>query len=408
MSERAPGSGDRLLPYLGARFAAGTGVTMLRAAIAWQVFAVSHSALHLGLIGLVQFVPALGFTLIGGAVADSRDRRRVIMRTGLVPLGCGVVLAAATLSGHVGLGMLYAMVFAAAVGMSFEGPAASALLPALVGRERFPRAVAQAQTTRALAFATGPAIGGLVIGDAGIAAAYAVAASLSALGLLLISRIDVPSTVTEGRRADWASIRQALAYVWKNPVVLGCMTLDMLAVIFGGAAALLPVYASDILRVGAHGYGLLAASLDLGAIVCSGALAVLPPIRRAGPVLLGAVAVYGFATILFGVSRWFPLSVAAYMLVGMADQVSVVLRSTAIQLATPDELRGRVSGVNLVFIGASNQLGAAESGLVAAATSATFSVVSGGLASVLTVAAVAWAFPALRRYRLPSSAPSAA
>jgi len=178
------------------------------------------------------------------------------------------------------------------------------------------------------------------------------------------------------------------------------MTLDMLAVIFGGAAALLPIYAADILHVGPRGYGILVSSLDIGALLCSAALTFLPPITRAGPALLLSVAIYGLATILFGVSRWFPLSVGAYMMVGIADQVSVVLRSITIQLTTPDGLRGRVSSVNLVFIGASNQLGAAESGFLAALTSPTISVVGGGLASLLVVLGIALAFPELRRYRL--------
>jgi hypothetical protein len=177
------------------------------------------------------------------------------------------------------------------------------------------------------------------------------------------------------------------------------MLLDMLAVVFGGAAALLPIYATEILHAGPRGYGLLTSSLELGALVTSLVLIVLPPIRRAGAALLVAVGVYGVATVVFGLSRWFPLSVAAYMAVGMADQVSVVMRSTAIQLSTPDALRGRVSGVNMIFIGASNQLGAAESGFVAALTSATFSVVSGGLASLAVLAAVAIGLPELRRYR---------
>jgi len=187
-------------------------------------------------------------------------------------------------------------------------------------------------------------------------------------------------------------------------VVLGCMTLDMFAVIFGGAAALLPIYATEILRVGPRGYGLLTSSLELGALVMSLALTILPPIRRAGVALLAAVGVYGLATIVFGLSRWFPLSVLAYMTVGMADQVSVVMRSTAIQLSTPDALRGRVSSVNMIFIGASNQLGAAESGFVAALTSAPFSVVSGGVASLLVLGIVAAALPELRRYRIDGAA----
>jgi hypothetical protein len=187
--------------------------------------------------------------------------------------------------------------------------------------------------------------------------------------------------------------------VRRRPVVLGCMTLDMFAVIFGGATALLPIYANQILAVGARGYGVLSASLEAGALLSALALMTLPPIRRAGRALLIAVGVYGAATIVFGFSRSFPLSVAAYMMVGIADQISVVMRSTAIQLSTPDELRGRVSSVNFIFIGASNQLGAAESGFLAALTNAPFSVVSGGVASLVVLAIVALTLPELRHYR---------
>jgi predicted MFS family arabinose efflux permease len=181
------------------------------------------------------------------------------------------------------------------------------------------------------------------------------------------------------------------------------MMLDMFAVIFGGANALLPVYANEILHVGPRGYGLLSSAFELGALLVSFALTALPPIRRTGRALLAAVGVYGVATVVFGVSRSFPLSVAAYLVVGMADQVSVVMRSTAIQLSTPDEVRGRVSAVNMLFINASNQLGAAESGFLAAATSATFAVVSGGIAALGVVALVAWRMPELRRYRLAAA-----
>jgi len=215
--------------------------------------------------------------------------------------------------------------------------------------------------------------------------------------MLSLSRLPPLGAATDAR-ISWAAIREGLVYVWRSPIVLGCMTLDMFAVILGGATALLPIYASDILQVGELGYGLLSGSLELGAMLMSAALILLPGFRRAGPALLGAVAVYGTATIVFGLSRWFPLSVLAYMVAGMADAVSVVLRGTAIQLSTPDALRGRVSSVNFIFIGASNQLGAAESGFLAALTSATFAVVSGGLGCLLVVALVAWRMPDLRRY----------
>jgi MFS family permease len=205
---------------------------------------------------------------------------------------------------------------------------------------------------------------------------------------------------TAGRSVTLQMIREGLAYVRRHQVILGCMTLDMFAVIFGGASALLPIYANDILDVGASGYGLLTSSLEIGALIMSLVLIVLPPLAHAGRALLLGVAVYGVATIVFGFSRSFPLSLLAYVIVGVGDQVSVVMRATIIQLATPDELRGRVSSVNMVFIGASNQLGAAESGFVAALTNATFSVVSGGVGCLLVLVVVALTLPEVRRYRI--------
>jgi MFS family permease len=203
------------------------------------------------------------------------------------------------------------------------------------------------------------------------------------------------------------AIREGLTYVRRQQVILGCMTLDMFAVIFGGANALLPIYANDILHVGASGYGLLTSSLEVGALITSLLLIVAPRITQAGRALLIGVAVYGIATVVFGLSRSFPLSVIAYMIVGIGDQVSVVMRATAIQLSTPDELRGRVSSVNMVFIGASNQLGAVESGFVAALTNATFSVVSGGIGCLIVLAIVVATLPKLRRYRIEFNEPAA-
>jgi len=191
--------------------------------------------------------------------------------------------------------------------------------------------------------------------------------------------------------------------VRKSPMIWGCMTLDMFAVIFGGATALLPIFATDILHVGARGYGLLSSSLELGAFSSALVMMLRPTTVKAGRALLAAVAVYGVATIVFGLSRAFPLSVAAYMIAGMADQVSVVMRQTTIQLLTPDELRGRVSAVNMIAIAASNQLGAVESGFVAAATSAPFAVVSGGIGCLVVLGIVAWRVPELWRYRFAHS-----
>jgi MFS family permease len=390
--------------YLGSRFCSAAAMTMLRAAIAWHVFALSHSAFHLGLIGLVQFVPVLSFTLVGGAVADTYERRKVIILAQLVPMLCAGVLFAATQHGVVTLPLLYGMVLLVAVAAAFENPARAALLPALVPRDAFARAVTWSSTVQALAFMSGPTACGFIIAGPGIGAVYAVYVVLL-LGSLLALAFLRHAARGHGRGAvTFAAAVEGLAFVRRNPVVLGCMTLDMFAVIFGGATALLPIYANDILMVGPRGYGVLNAALEAGALLSSLALVVLPPITRAGRALLVAVGVFGAATIVFGLSRSFPLSVLAYMAAGVADQVSVVMRSTAIQLSTPDELRGRVSAVNFIFIGASNQLGAVESGFVAALTNATFSVVSGGIGCLLVLAIVAARMPDLRRYRIDTGA----
>jgi MFS family permease len=391
--------------YLASRFCTASAMMMMRAAIAWHVYALSHSAFHLGLIGLAQFVPVLSLMLVGGAVADVYDRRKVMMAAQAIPLGTSLALLVATRSGVATLPLLYAAVVLNGVAWAFDSPSRAALLPTIVSRDAFPRAVTIASTNQALAFTTGPAVCGWVIASAGIEAVYAVPAGLVAGSLAVLLFVRSPGRPAAGGAVSLRAIREGIRFVRRQRVVLGCMLLDMLAVIFGGAAALLPIYATEILHAGARGYGLLTSSLEMGSLVTSIALILLPPIRRAGPALLAAVAVYGLATIVFGLSRWFPLSVAAYMTVGMADQVSVVMRSTAIQLSTPDALRGRVSGVNMIFIGASNQLGAAESGFVAALTSATFSVVSGGVASLAALGLVAYRLPELRRYRTDRAEP---
>jgi MFS family permease len=296
--------------------------------------------------------------------------------------------------------MIYAGVVIISSAWSFEGPARTALLPQIVGPDRFQRAVTIASTNQALAFVSGPALAGLLIAGYGTVAAYGGFLALIAIAFVSVLGLRVtPMTQGPKRRVSLAAIAEGLRFVWTRPVVLGCMALDMFAVIFGGATALLPIYAKEILHVGARGYGLLNSALEIGALSMALMLMFLPPIRAAGRVLLAAVAIYGVATIIFGVSRFLPVSLAAYIAAGAADQVSVVLRSTAIQLSTPNELRGRVSSVNLLFIGASNQLGAAESGFVAAATSAPFAVVSGGIACLIVVLIVAARMPELRSYR---------
>lgn len=375
-------------------------MTLLRSTVYWHVFQLTRSEAALGTIGLVQFLPALAFTLVGGMVADAYDRRRV-MRLAQIPyLASAAFLFLATREGTISVPWIYAVVFSNALAFAFDSPARQALLPSLVTPEAFPRAVVFASTGMALALASGPALGGLLIGFAGVESAYAAYAVLVALNLLGLSFVRPVREPAERRAPSWQAVREGLAFLRRSPVVLACMALDMFAVILGGATALLPVFATEILDVGAKRYGLLTSSLEIGALGTSLLLLARRPIERAGPALLASVAVYGLATIGFGLSRTYWLSVALYMLVGAADQVSVVLRQTAIQMNTPDALRGRVSAVNMIFINASNQLGAAESGYLAALTSAPFAVVAGGIGCLLVVALTARFVPALRSYRI--------
>jgi MFS family permease len=394
---REPG----LRAFLASRFCSATALTGLRAAIGWHVFDLSHSAFDLGLLGAVQFVPALGLSLVGGSVADAYDRRRIVQLTQLVVVAGSLALCLAAWLGAASVPLLFAVVFVESVAAAFENPARSALLPLVVSRERFPAAVPVYSTFQALAFMAGPAlVGGAVIGLAGVGAAYACAAALAAVAIAGLERVRPRPPEGERRQVGWQAIREGLAYVRSQPVLLGCMSLDMFAVIFAGATALIPVYAAEILKVGPGGYGILAASMAVGAFAMSLLLVLRRPVVRQGRAVIAAVTVFGLATIGFGVSRSFWLSVALYALAGMADQVSVVMRSTIVQLTTPDALRGRVSSINMVFIGASNQVGAMESGFVAALTSATFAVVSGGVACLGVVGVVAARVPALRAYRV--------
>lgn len=391
--------------YAGSRLLSNMGTALQQAAILWQVYQLSHSALQLGFIGLARFAPSLGLSLVGGALADAHDRKRIAILTQAVPLLSSLALFLATRSGTVHLPLIYALVFAMSLASAFESPARQALLPQIVTRETFPNAVAVNSTMQEIGTIAGPAVGGLLIAVTGVAGAYAADLVLISGCVLTLLPLRPRREPGQRRAVSLAAIREGVQFVRHNQALLGAMTLDMFAVVFGGATALLPVYARDILHVGAAGYGLLVSSQSVGAVCMSAVLVLLPPVRRVGRTLLIAVAGFGAATVLFGASRWFPLSLLAYGLTGVADEVSVIMRQTTIQLATPDELRGRVSSVSSIFIGASNQVGAMESGFVAALTTATFSVVSGGLASLGVVAAVGASMPGLRRYRIDGHTP---
>jgi MFS family permease len=392
-----------LRQFVVSQASSGLATNLLQALILWQVYAISGSTLSLGIVGLVGFVSAFLSSLIGGVVVDAYDRRMILFASQIVPGLGSLAMLAAIATDHVTLELIYALVLVTGLASSFENPARQSILPGLVPRRLFMRAITLNSATSSISSVTGPALTGLAIVVGGVWLAYAIHAVLIAIAMLTLVPLHIPAVKEATGRIQVSAIRAGLAFVWNRPVLLGAMTLDMFAVLFGGARALLPVYAVDVLHANAVGYGILSGSLEAGTLLMALILIVLPAPKHTGRMLLIAVAIFGLATMLFGISRSLPLSVAAYMLVGMADQVSMIMRHNTIQLNTPDAMRGRVTGVGSVFISASNELGALESGLVAAASNAVFAVVSGGVACLIVVALVAWRVPALRQYQAQAS-----
>jgi len=388
------------LLFSGARAASTMAQQMLNAAVFWQVYEITGSASWLAAVGLVRLIPHLMTGLIAGAVADRYNRRRVMLISQSIQLSAMATLAAVTVGGNDSVWPIFACVFVIALAGAFEWPARQALLPMLVTAETFPNAIIVSGTVQQAAFVTGPAVGAGLIAASGVGLAYSSVAVLVVASILLVTTLRPREGDAPKRAVSVAAIAEGVRFVFHRQPVLGSMTLDMFAVIFGGATALLPIYAKEILDVGAIGYGFLFAAVDAGALLMSVVVIFMPPIQRVGRALLWAVLAFGIATMAFGLSRWFPLSLAALFAVGAADQISVVMRQTTIQLATPDELRGRVTAVNMLFIGTSNQLGQVESGLVAALTNATFAVVSGGAGCLAVLGVVAAKMPELRHYRL--------
>lgn len=388
--------------YTVSRVFSTLGNTMLQAAMLWQVWEISGSELSLGFLGLARFFPSLGFSLVGGAVADTYNRRTIILCAQTIPFTCTAVLAVATLGGWVSLWLIYGLVLLLGLASAFEAPARAALLPAIVRPETFANAVTVSSTVQQLSAVCGPAIAGGLIAFASVGAVYSVFLCLAAVAFVTLAFLRYAQNSEARRSVSIAAIKEGLAFLRRQPVVLGSMSLDMFAVVFGGAAmALLPVYATDILDVGAGGYGLLSTATRVGAFLTAFLLVMRPPIQRAGRALIWSVVLFGIATILFGLSHNFILSLVLYMFVGAVDQVSMVMRGITIQLATPDELRGRVSAVNQIFVGTSNQVGAMEAGFAAAVTSATFAVVSGGAAAIGVAGLVGWRNKELYNYTTP-------
>jgi MFS family permease len=382
--------------YQGARLLSILGTEMQGVAVGWQIYDKTHRQIDLAWVGLAQFVPAVCLSLVTGQVADRFERRRILQ------LCYGALaLLAATLHfvAHRGGSVLpiYAVLVGIGVARAFMGPAMQSIVPSLVPLAHFRNAVAWSSSVRQIAMVVGPVLGGAVYtGAGGAAPVYAVTAGCSAGALVFVSLIARPVRGI-GAAAARPSVLGGVRYVWSNKVVLGAISLDLFAVLLGGATALLPVYARDILKLGPWALGILRGAPSVGAALMGILVALRPIDRHAGAKMLACVAIFGAATIVFGESRNFWLSLAALVVIGASDMVSVVVRLALVQLATPDAMRGRVSAVNMVFIGASNELGEFESGLTAQWFGTVPSVVLGGVGTLVVVTMWAFLFPALRR-----------
>ncbi len=375
----------------------GSGALQMQAvAVGWQIYDLTGNALDLGLVGLSQFFPAVLFVLVTGHVADRYDRRIVLCVCQIVEGLCAATLAFGTWKGILTREWIFALVFVLGSARAFEMPTLQSLLPALVPAQLLPRAVASAASANQTANIAGPALGGLLYA-LGPVTAYSVCAILFFSASLSIASIRIARTPPKREPVSVAMLFAGMTFIRKNPVILGAISLDMFAVLLGGATALLPIFARDVFEVGPWGLGFLRAAPGVGALMMAIVLAHWPPRRHVGQKMFAAVATFGVATIVFALSRSFILSFAALMVLGLSDMVSVVVRQTLVQLFTPDQMRGRVNAVNSLFIGTSNQLGEFESGAVAALVGAVGSAVIGGLGTLLVVALWLKLFPDLRR-----------
>lgn len=382
--------------YWIARLCGIVATQMQGVAIAWQVYDMTQRPLDLGFVGLAQFLPALCLTLVTGHVADRYDRRRVLALCTFVEALCALLFLNLTMSGNTNTRWIFALLFLFGVAKAFEFPAAISLMPNLVPPHQFVNAAAWNSSAWQVATIAGPAIGGLLYAF-GPLVVYASCSLLFLVSSGLMNFVHYERTLTEHKAATWASVLAGITFIRHQPLVLGAISLDLFAVLLGGATALLPIYARDILQVGPWGLGLLRSAPAVGALTMAIWLARHPITSRAGSRLLGAVAVFGGATICFGISQSVILSLIMLVTLGAADMVSVVVRRVLVQVATPDEMRGRVSAVESVFIGASNELGEFESGITAAWFGVVPAVVFGGAGTIAIVLLWAYLFPQLRR-----------
>ncbi len=398
-----PGSGIAVFRFQNfrlfqvARFCVVLATEMQSVAVGWQIYETTRRPLDLGLVGLAQFLPVILLFLVSGHVVDRFNRRNILVLCYCGFALCSTLLLIVAFRAPRSIGLIYAVLVLLGIVRSLNGPAGRAILPQLVPEDHFPSAVACASSVCQTAPILGPAVG--VIAYAafhGPTAVYATAAVSSTVAVLATLRIKTSAKPRPREPVNLDTVLAGFKYIWREKLILGSISLDLFAVLLGGAVALLPVFAQEILKTGPWGLGLLRSAPAVGAATMALFLAYRPLRRKAGRSMLWCVAGFGVCTVLFGVSHNLALSLAALVLVGATDMVSVIVRGTLIQVATPDQMRGRVNAVDMIFIGASNEFGQFESGLTAHWFGTVPAVVLGGLGPLVVTALWAWAFPGLR------------
>lgn len=382
--------------YLSSRFLGTLAVQMQSVAVGWQVYQITGSLFDLGLIGLAQFAPFLVLILWAGHVADTHNRRNIVMLCLATQLLCSLLLVAFTLSGSKVVWPVFAVLVLYGSARAFMMPASQAVLRNLVPNHEFSQAVALSSSSMQVATIAGPVVGGLLY-VLGPNVVYTVSSVLLALSVLLMSGTHSAQQARAKAPVSWHTLLEGLRFVWSRPIVLGAISLDLFAVLFGGVTALLPAYAHDVLHAGPELLGLLRTAPGAGAALCSIVLAFYPITRRVGAWMFGGVGLYGIATVTIGLVHSFPIALGALFLLGAGDMISVYIRHLLVQYETPDEIRGRVSAVSAVFIGASNELGEFESGVTASWFRLVPAIIFGGVATLVVTATWMKLFPVLSR-----------
>lgn len=367
-------------------------------AVNWQIYLMTKSALALGIIGVARFIPMLLFSLLAGAVADVFDRRKVVIFFQIFIALALALLAVLTFTGKIAPLSIYLLIGLNTAALTFGSPALSALTPHLVPKEHFLRAVSFNSLMWQVATIIGPAVGGLIIGFAGIGYVFAISALMSVV--LCVSMLSVRGLPQTGEKPEmsWGSIRQGIGFVRRTPLIWSTMFLDFFATFFGSANTLMPIFAKDILKVGPQGLGFLYAAPSIGAVLAGVIFSSFRHVRKQGKILLASVLIYGATTIVFGISRTFALSLASLFFVGASDATSAIIRQTMRQLITPDNMRGRMVSINMIFYTGGPQLGEVEAGMVAAAFGTPVSVVIGGIGTLIATLIMSYGVPTLRKY----------